>query len=222
MAIFLEDRLALNNERSPGFPSEPIRSAPNVPLPPSLQAPSPVLRGTRIRSRYVARSVRLSTRFQRSSTQVLSQRHSTYICHACTISQSIMRIMIRLLQFCPERTHSLTRCRLTGVYGRWSTGTENKKSTSPGADLPTDATSRTRSVLGGPSHPKGNASGFRGSLEAQGLGARVTRRTRAAPPRPKSPLTSKGSFVFRRHKSRGDPRSSTGLQCGQAIVRDVA
>ena len=46
-------------------------------------------RGTRIRSRCVARSFRLSTRFQRSSFQVCSQRHNTHICHACAISQSI-------------------------------------------------------------------------------------------------------------------------------------
>ena len=30
------------------------------------------------------------------------------------------------------------------------------------------------------------------------------------------------SFVCRRHKSRGDPRTRTGLQCGQAIVRQIA
>ena len=33
---------------------------------------------------------------------------------------------------------------------------------------------------------------------------------------------SKRSFVSRRHKTRGDPRSLTGLQCGQAIVREGA
>ena len=50
-----------------------------------LQAPSPVFRGTRIRSRYVSRSFRLSTRCQRSSLQVFSQRHNTqirYVMHA--------------------------------------------------------------------------------------------------------------------------------------------
>ena len=43
------------------------------------------------------------------------------------------------------------------------------------------------------------------------------------PPRPRStPLTSKWGLVSRRHKYRGDPRSRTGLQCGQAIVREGA
>ena len=92
-------------------------------------------------------------------------------------------------------------------------------STSPNPDLPTDATPRTRSVLGG----RGNASGFRRTLEAQGLGAHVARRTRTAAPRPRNtPLTSTRSFESRRHKSRGDPRSRTGLRCGQAIVREGA
>ena len=91
-----------------------------------------------------------------------------------------------------------------------------------GPDLPTDATPRTRSVLGGPSPEKGNASGFRRTFEAQGL-AHVARRARTAPPRPRcTPSTSTRSFVFRRHKSRGDPRSRTGLQRGQAVVREGA
>ena len=96
-------------------------------------------------------------------------------------------------------------------------------STSPGPALPTDATPRTRSVLGGPSPRRGNASGFRRTFEAQGLGAHVARRARTAAPRPRStPLTSTRSFVSRRHKSRGDPRSRTGLQCGQVVVREGA
>ena len=67
------------------------------------------------------------------------------------------------------------------------------------------------------------ASGFRRTFEAQGLGAHVARRARTAPPRPRStPLTSTRSFVSRRDKSRGDPRSRTRLQCGQAIVREGA
>ena len=98
LGTFLEGRLALNNENAPGFASEPIRSTPTVALPLSLQAPSPVLRGTPVRSRCVARSFRLSTRFQRSSIQVFSRRHNTHICHACMISHSIIkRTMIRLL-----------------------------------------------------------------------------------------------------------------------------
>ena len=55
-------------------------------------------------------------------------------------------------------------------------------STSFGPDLPTDATPRTRSVLGGPSPRRGNASGFRRTFEAQGLGAHVARRARTAAP----------------------------------------
>ena len=75
-------------------------------------------------------------------------------------------------------------------------------STSPGPALPTDATPRTRSVLGGPSPRRGNASGFRRTFEAQGLGAHVARRARTAPPRRRStPLTGARSFVSRRHKS---------------------
>ena len=43
------------------------------------------------------------------------------------------------------------------------------------------------------------------------------------PPARGAPLpTSTRSFVSRRHKSRGDPRSRTGLQCWQAIVREGA
>ena len=97
MGNFLQDRLALNNENAPGFQSEPIRSTSTVAIPLSLQAPSPALRATRIRSRCVARSFRLSTRFHRSSFQVVSQHQNTLICHACMISQSIIkRTMIRL------------------------------------------------------------------------------------------------------------------------------
>ena len=74
--------------------------------------------------------------------------------------------------------------------------------TSPGPALPTDATPRTRSVLGGLSPRRGNASGFRPTFEAQGLGAHVARRARTAPPRRRStPLTGARSFVSRRHKS---------------------
>ena len=50
---------------------------------------------------------------------------------------------------------------------------------------------------------------FRRTLEAQGLGARVARRTGTAAPRPRSTsLTSTRGFVSRRHKSRGDPEIS--------------
>ena len=82
-------------------------------------------------------------------------------------------------------------------------------STSPGPALPTDATPRTRSVLGGPSPRRRNGSGFRRTFEAQGLGAHLARRARTAAPRPRStPLTSTRSFfVSWRHKSRGNPRS---------------
>ena len=96
-------------------------------------------------------------------------------------------------------------------------------STSPGPHLPTDATPRTRSVLGWPSPRRGNPSGFRRTFEAQGLGVHVARRGRTAVPRPRStPVTSTRRFVSRRHKYRGDPRSRTGLQSGQAIAREGA
>ena len=57
-------------------------------------------------------------------------------------------------------------------------------STSFGPDLPTDATPRTRSVVGGPSPRRWNASGFRRTFDAQGLGAHVARRPRTATPPP--------------------------------------
>ena len=96
-------------------------------------------------------------------------------------------------------------------------------STSPGEDLPTDASPRTRSVLRGPSPRRGNASGFRRTFEAQGLGAHVARRARTAAPRPRStPPMSTRRFVSRRHKSRGYPRCHTGLKCGQFIVLEAS
>ena len=86
---FLEDCLALNNDNASDFPSESFRSTPSVPPPLSLQPPSPVLRGTRRRSRCVARGFPLSTRASKSSVNPKT--------HACTISQSINSTMIRLL-----------------------------------------------------------------------------------------------------------------------------
>ena len=95
--------------------------------------------------------------------------------------------------------------------------------TSPGPALPTDATPRTRSVLGGHSLRRGNTSGFRRTVEAQGLGAHVARRARTVAPRPRSTRpTSTRSFVSRYHKSRGYLRSRTGLQCGQFIVLEAS
>ena len=84
-------------------------------------------------------------------------------------------------------TVALSRCRLTRVYRLY--GPPEPKiiySTSPGPALPTDATPRTRSVLGGPSPRRRNASGFRRTFEAQGLGARIARRARTATSRPRS------------------------------------
>ena len=97
--------------------------------------------------------------------------------------------------------HSV-QCRLTGVIQTLVLPNRKKNGTSPGPALLTDATPRTRSVLGGPSPRRGNASGFRRTFEAQGLGAHVARRARTAPPRRRStPLTGARSFVSRRHKS---------------------
>ena len=128
-----------------------------------------------------------------------------------------------LLLFFPRRTYYFTRVQTKWRYTDSGPAEQNIiYSISFGPDLPTDATPRTRSVLGGPSPEKGNASGFRRTFEAQGL-AHVARRARTAPPRPRcTPSTSTRSFVFRRHKSRGDPRSRTGLQRGQAVVREGA
>ena len=109
------------------------------------------------------------------------------------------------------------------LYRLWFSRTENNLQHSPGPDLPADATPRKCSVLGGPSSRRGNASGFRRTFEAQGLGAHVAKRARTAAPHLRSaPSTSTQSFLSRRHKSRGDPRSRTGLHCGQFIVREGA
>ena len=94
---------------------------------------------------------------------------------------------------------------------------------SAGPDLPTHAIPRTRSVLGGPSPRRRNASGFRRTFEAQGPGAHVARRARSAPPRPRgTPPTSTRRFVSRCHKPRGDPISHTGFRCGQFTVTEGA
>ena len=109
------------------------------------------------------------------------------------------------------------------LYKLWSPEPKIIDSTSPGPDLPTDATPRRRSVLGGPSPRRGNTPGFRRTFEAQGLGAHVDRRAWTAPPRPRTTaLTSPRSFVSRRHKFRGDPRCRTGFQCGQFITRETS
>ena len=95
--------------------------------------------------------------------------------------------------------------------------------TSPGPELPTDATARTRSVLVGSSPRRGNASGFRRTFEARGLGAHFARWARAAAPCPtRTPLTTTWSFMSRRHQSRGHQRYRTGRQSGQAIAREGA
>ena len=49
----------------------------------------------------------------------------------------------------------------------------------------------------------------------RGARARRTHRQKGA-----DPPTSTRSFVSRRHKSGGDPRSRTGFQCGHFIVRE--
>ena len=94
-------------------------------------------------------------------------------------------------------------------------------STSLDPPLPTDAAPRTRSVLGGPSPRRGNASGVRQTFEAQGLGEHVARRAWTAAPCPMSTSpTSTRSFVSLRQNCRGDPISRTGFQCGQFVVRE--
>ena len=52
-------------------------------------------------------------------------------------------------------------------------------STSPGPDLPTDATPRTLAVLGRPSPRRGDPSCFRRTFEVQGLGGHVLTSTRS-------------------------------------------
>ena len=65
--------------------------------------------------------------------------------------------------------------------------------------------------------------GFPENFEAQELGVHVARIGRTAAPRSRSThLMSARSFVSRRHQSRGDPRSRTGLQTWQAIVSEAA
>ena len=134
--------------------------------------------------------------------------------------------MIRLLAAVLSRNNPFLHSVQTDSRMYTESGTSESKiisSTSPGPALPTDATPRTRFVLGGPSPRRGNASGFRRTFEAQGLGAPVARWARTAHPRPRStPPTSTRSFVSGRHKSYGDPRSRTGLQCGQVGAKDGA
>ena len=134
--------------------------------------------------------------------------------------------MIRLLAAVLSRNNPFLHSVQTDSRMYTESGTSESKiisSTSPGPALPTDATPRTRFVLGGPSPRRGNASGFRRTFEAQGLGAPVARWARTAHPRPRStPPTSTRSFVFRPHKSRGYPKSRTGLQCGQFIVLEAS
>ena len=124
MRTFLEDRRALNNENDSGFSSEPIRSTPTVPLPLSLQALSPVLRGTRLRSRCVAQSFGLSTRFERSSLQVFSQRQNTHM--SCIHDLAINKENHDTTAcFGSVPKEPILQCRLTRVYRLWSSRTEN-------------------------------------------------------------------------------------------------
>ena len=118
---------ALNDENTSGFPSEPICSTPTIPLPLCLQAPSPFSRGTRLRSRCVTRSFRLSTRFGRSSFQVFSQRQNTHMScmYDLAINKNNHDTTDCWLRFYPQKTHSFTRCKLTGVYRLWSSRTQN-------------------------------------------------------------------------------------------------
>ena len=78
--------------------------------------------------------------------------------------------------------------------------------TSPGPELPTDATARTRSVLVGSSPRRGNASGFRRTFEARGLGAHFatdpTARTRSVLVGP-SPRRGNASGFRRTFEARG-------------------
>ena len=162
----------------------------------------------------------MSARASKSSANA-----KTHVSHACTISESIKRTMIRLLAEVLSRKNPFFHSMQTEWCCTDSGPAEPKiiYSTSPGPALPTDATSRTCSVLGGPSPRRGNASGFRRTFEAQGLGAHFARKVRTAAPRPRSnPPTSTRSFVSRRHKSRRDPRSRTGLQYGQFIVGEAS
>ena len=116
-----------------------------------------------------------------------------HICHACTISKSINRTIIRLLDAVGSvRKNPILSLllRLTRVYRLWSPGTENNFSTSPSPDLPTDATPRehvpfwegpapeegTPQLSGEPSRRRGSA---HTSPEQRGLRPPA----RGAPPR---------------------------------------
>ena len=144
------------------------------------------------------------------------------MCHACTISQSIKRTRIRPLDSVLSAKNQLFHS-CSDWFAYTDSGPLEPKTiqyfSQPG--LPTDATPRTRSVLGGPSPRRGNASGSRRTVEAHGT--HVARRARTAPPRPSStPPTSTRSFVSRRCKSRRCPRCRTGLYCGQLIVLEAS
>ena len=147
-----------------------------------------------------------------------------YICHACTISQSIMRTMMRVLAAVLSRKNPFFHPGQTD----WRIQTlvlPNRNSlhhfSRPGSSYRCHPPNTFRSGRAQP--PTRERLGFPEKLEAQGLGAHVARRARTAAPRPRStPLIRPRSFVSPRHKSRGDPRSRTGLQSGQAIVREGA
>ena len=109
------------------------------------------------------------------------------------------------------------------LYRLWSSRTENnlRYFSPPGSSCRCHPPNTFRSGRAQP--PKRERLGFPDNLR----GARV-RRTRCqkdadcGPPPEEHPLTSTRSLVSLRHKFHGDPRSRTGLQSGEAIVRKGA
>ena len=109
----------------------------------------------------------------------------------------------------------------SAIYRLGSCRTENKLQQAlvlPAQNL-LPMPSPKRPILGGPSPRRENASGFKGIFEAQEIGTHVVRKARTPPPRLRN---TPRRFVSRPHKSRGDPRSRTGLQSRQIIVIEGA
>ena len=147
-----------------------------------------------------------------------------YICHACTISQSIMRTMMRVLAAVLSRKNPFFHPGQTD----WRIQTlvlPNRNNLQyfprPGSCYRCHPPKTFRSWRAQPLTRE--RLGFPENFEAQGLRAHIVRRARTVAPRVKStPLMSPRSFVSPCHKYNGDPRSRTGLQNGQAIVREGA
>ena len=148
----------------------------------------------------------------------------TYTCHACTISQTMKTTMARLLVAVLSRRNPF----IHSVQTDWRiqapvlpNGNSLQYFSRPGSSYRCHSPNTFRSGRAPP--PKRERLGFPQNFRSARDRRTHRQKTRTAAPRPRStPLTSPRNFVFRGHKSRGDPRYRTGLQSGQAIVREGA